>query len=88
MLCNNNVSKYLKFFVTIIIMSDRYLIEAVKEIYKIKNEKLAEEIARSIEVYIEVRGLRSYRDDLERSVGKKYAAERIVESYRRKFYNY
>lgn len=69
-------------------MTDRFLIEAIKERYKIKNEKVVEEIARSIEATIEAQGLRSYIDGLKRSFGSEYAAKRIVENYRRKVYNY
>ncbi|MCS7123772.1 MAG: hypothetical protein RMJ17_04395 [Candidatus Aenigmarchaeota archaeon] len=64
-------------------MVDNYMIEEVKRIYKVKNNKLAEEIARNILIYIESRGMYRYMKRLEECFGKKYAAKTIVEKYRK-----
>jgi hypothetical protein len=60
---------------------DQALIDAVKEVYKIKNENLAKEIARSVEAFIESRGLKGHYEGLRMCFGTKYASRELVRKY-------
>ena len=68
-------------------MRDKEFKEMVKDHYKIKDERLAEELAKQIKHYIEARGLQDHFEGLKKSFGSNYATKEMFKEYDKKVYN-
>lgn len=61
---------------------DETLIRNVMNQYKIKDRRLAEELARQLCVYVESRGLEGHYKDLQKAFGADYAQRYLINKYR------